>query len=204
MSDIGDNDFIQYLDNFSKKNQVMRKEFIDLMRVTNAEYIMGNMNSPNFARFDILPIELKQNNQQGTTYREWQNNHDVILEPELHEDNKELINIDTEINSIADLVDILDKYQYNDMYKYNIDLKSLTKVKDELQDINNLTGMETLKQNILDQLLYFLQKLHTFSDGDYKHTVLCGPPGTGKTEVAKIIGKMYSKKLRVVIWLLGI
>lgn len=193
MSDVGDIDFIQYLDNFSKNKQVMRKEFIDLIRNTNAEYMMGNMSSPNFACQYILPMEIKHNNSQGTTYREWQKNHDVKLEPELHDDDKELINIDTDINSIGDLVDILDKYEYNDMYKYNIDLKSLTKVKDELHDINNLTGMETLKQNILDQLLYFLQKLHTFSDGDYKHTVLCGPPGTGKTEVAKIMGKMYSK-----------
>jgi replication-associated recombination protein RarA len=28
---------------------------------------------------------------------------------------------------------------------------------------------------------------------DYKHTILSGPPGTGKTEMAKILGKMYSK-----------
>ena len=157
MSDVGDIDFIQYLDNFSNNKQVMRKEFIDLIRNTNAEYIMGNMSSPNFACQDIPHMEIKHNNSQGTTYREWQKNHDVKLEPELQDDDKELINIDTDINSIGDLVDILDKYEYNDMYKYNIDLKSLTKVKDELHDINNLTGMETLKQNILDQLLYFLQ-----------------------------------------------
>ena len=28
---------------------------------------------------------------------------------------------------------------------------------------------------------------------EYMHTVLCGPPGTGKTEVAKIIGEIFSK-----------
>jgi len=28
---------------------------------------------------------------------------------------------------------------------------------------------------------------------DFMHTVLCGPPGTGKTEIAQILGKMYSK-----------
>ena len=194
MSDVGDNDFIEYLDNFSKKNQVMRKEFIELIRNTNVQYVMGNMSSPNFACHDIIQTESEKSNPQGTTsYGEWQQKHKVNLEPELPDDDKELIKIETNINTISDLLDILDKYKYDDMYKYNIDLKSLTKVKDELQDINNLIGMETLKQNILDQLLYFIQKLHTFSDGDYKHTVLCGPPGTGKTEVAKIMGKMYSK-----------
>lgn len=194
MSDVGDNDFIEYLDNFSKKNQVMRKEFIELIRNTNVQYVMGNMSSPNFACHDIIHTESEKSNPQGTTsYGEWQQKHKVNLEPELPDDDKELIKIETNINTISDLLDILDKYKYDDMYKYNIDLKSLSKVKDELKDINNLIGMETLKQNILDQLLYFIQKLHTFSDGDYKHTVLCGPPGTGKTEVAKIMGKMYSK-----------
>lgn len=194
MSDVGDNDFIEYLDNFSKKNQVMRKEFIELIRNTNVQYVMGNMSSPNFACHDIIQTESEKSNSQGTTsYGEWQQKHKVNLEPELPDDDKELIKIETNINTISDLLDILDNYKYDDMYKYNIDLKSLSKVKDELKDINNLIGMETLKQNILDQLLYFIQKLHTFSDGDYKHTVLCGPPGTGKTEVAKIMGKMYSK-----------
>lgn len=194
MSDVGDNDFIEYLDNFSKKNQVMRKEFIELIRNTNVQYVMGNMSSPNFACHDIIQTESEKSNLQGTTsYGEWQQKHKVNLEPEIPDDDKELIKIETNINTISDLLDILDNYKYDDMYKYNIDLKSLSKVKDELQDINNLIGMETLKQNILDQLLYFIQKLHTFSDGDYKHTVLCGPPGTGKTEVAKIMGKMYSK-----------
>ena len=28
--------------------------------------------------------------------------------------------------------------------------------------------------------------------GDFMHTVLCGPPGTGKTEVAKILGNIFS------------
>ena len=170
MSDVGDNDFIEYLDNFSKKNQVMRKEFIELIRNTNVQYVMGNMSSPNFACHDIIQTEVDKSNSSGTatSYGEWQQKHKINLEPELPDDDKELIKIETNINTISDLLDILDKYKYDDMYKYNIDLKSLSKVKDELQDINNLIGMETLKQNILDQLLYFIQKLHTFSDGDYK------------------------------------
>jgi hypothetical protein len=28
--------------------------------------------------------------------------------------------------------------------------------------------------------------------GDFMHTVICGPPGSGKTEVAKIIGRIFS------------
>jgi SpoVK/Ycf46/Vps4 family AAA+-type ATPase len=45
----------------------------------------------------------------------------------------------------------------------------------------------------MDQLLYFIQNLHVGKEGDFKHTVLAGPPGTGKTDVAKLLGIMYSK-----------
>jgi replication-associated recombination protein RarA len=76
---------------------------------------------------------------------------------------------------------------------YNIDLQSLHNIKGELESLNNMVGLAQLKQSVVDQLLYFIQRLHEGPDGDYKHTVLSGPPGTGKTEVAKLLGTMYSK-----------
>jgi Holliday junction resolvasome RuvABC ATP-dependent DNA helicase subunit len=64
-----------------------------------------------------------------------------------------------------------------------------------------MIGMETLKQSVFNQLIYFIQGFHlgetteispSKTRGDFKHTVIYGPPGTGKTEVAKIIGRMYA------------
>jgi len=121
------------------------------------------------------------------------------------------------IESIQDLIELIDKNPYDPKYKYNIDLKSLSAIREELFAIDAMVGMEKLKCNVVDQLLYFIQELHkgnpdtprlsggsggdftkgiaslTSSGGDFKHTVIYGPPGTGKTEVAKLIGKMYSK-----------
>lgn len=103
-------------------------------------------------------------------------------------------NIDIAVNTIDDLLCILNDYEYHSDTKYNIDLESLHKIKPELTLLNEMVGLRTIKQSILDQLLYFVQDLHCNNSGsDYKHTVIYGPPGTGKTEIAKIIGKMYSK-----------
>jgi len=58
-----------------------------------------------------------------------------------------------------------------------------------------MIGMSELKNNIVDQILYFVQELHKNKNtsGDFMHTVIYGPPGTGKTEIAKMMGKIYSK-----------
>ena len=107
---------------------------------------------------------------------------------------KEKITIEDEINSFHDLIHITEKYDISDEKEYNIDLHLIQKIKPELIELNNFVGVNNLKQNVLNQLLYFLQDLHiTSNGGDYKHTVIYGPPGTGKTEIAKILGKMYSK-----------
>ena len=56
-----------------------------------------------------------------------------------------------------------------------------------------MIGMHQLKNDILNQILFYTQNLHCKNGMEYMHTVLCGPPGTGKTEVAKIIGLIFSK-----------
>ena len=111
---------------------------------------------------------------------------------------KKKIDILCEINSITDLLALIEDNKLDDELEYNIDMKSLHNIKEPLQDLNNMIGMDLLKQNIVDQILYFIQSLHKpkkpelKSSGDYMHTVIYGPPGTGKTEVAKLMGKIFS------------
>lgn len=107
---------------------------------------------------------------------------------------KEFVQIDIVILSLSDLIRIIEENPIEKDKEYNIDLQSLHNIKDELMELDGMVGMKILKQNILDQLLYFIQQLHLGKkNSEFKHTVLYGSPGTGKTEVAKIIGKMYSK-----------
>jgi SpoVK/Ycf46/Vps4 family AAA+-type ATPase len=103
--------------------------------------------------------------------------------------------IDEEINNIDDVLKLIEKYQDDPCTKYNINMNALHKIKEPLTELNNMIGMTQLKNNIVDQIIYFVQNLHVNKDmsGDFMHMVIYGPPGTGKTEVAKLIGKIYSK-----------
>ena len=190
----------------------------------------------------------------------------------------EMIEIRENIRHIDDLIGLCDKYPLSDTKKYNINMSAIHAIREPLQDLSNMIGMDTIKQTIVDQILYYLQELHIPEDkntsaakanaatakttnteetpkmpfnevnnifnpfaspftasasasastapvtnpkfdfktlnqcisenmkkgqspedngssptkGDFMHTVIYGPPGSGKTEVAKIIGRIFS------------
>lgn len=104
--------------------------------------------------------------------------------------------IDVDIQNLSDLIKMIDDNPVLDNVKYNINMEPLHNIKPHLIELNNMIGMNNLKNSILDQILYFSQDLHKNNknnERDFMHTVIYGPPGTGKTEIAKIIGKIYSK-----------
>lgn len=105
------------------------------------------------------------------------------------------VTIETDVKSLVDLLHIINTHEYDAETQYNIDLKSLHSIKEEMTLLNEMIGMDGIKTAVMNQLLYFIQNLGSgdAGNGDFKHTVICGPPGTGKTEIAKLIGKMYSK-----------
>jgi SpoVK/Ycf46/Vps4 family AAA+-type ATPase len=90
-------------------------------------------------------------------------------------------------------------------------MRALHRISEPLRKLDAMVGMDSLKEHILDQIIYFMQDLHKNSEdkgdkgdkgdndkssgafNDYMHTVICGPPGTGKTEVAQLIGTIFSR-----------
>ena len=162
-----------------------------------------NYDDPNYYR-EIMNINHKYYNSLYNNYRaneklqtqvkKEEDEVKIPLTPEQPE-IKETINIDVEISNISDILKLIEKYNLDPSIQYNINMQCLHNIKEPLEELNNMIGMKDLKNNIVDQILYFVQELHksNLSNGDFMHTVIYGPPGTGKTEIAKIMGKIYSK-----------
>jgi AAA+ superfamily predicted ATPase len=144
-------------------------------------------------------------NEFNSAYKKWKEDNEhildliVTLESGKKTDGviREKVIITCKLKTTDDLLVLLQENPYDETKEYNIDLKSLHKIREELETLHNMVGLVKLKTCILNQLLYFIQGFDVMEKNkafaDYKHTIFVGPPGTGKTEVAKIIGKMYSK-----------
>ena len=115
----------------------------------------------------------------------------ILKQPNI---KKEKVNINVEINNIDDILKLIDDYPLKYDVQYNINMQALHNIKEPLEDLHSMIGMQTIKETIIDQILYFVQEFHNSNaNDDFMHTVIYGPPGTGKTEVAKIIGRLFSK-----------
>ena len=176
-------EFNKFMDYYKKKTHLSFYDYQNFMFATSTQFYPSNQK-----------INVSQ------LYEEWQNEHEV-LNMEIDKPNndkmdiettKKYVTIDFSLNSISDLIKIAEQNPVQEDVEYNINLKTIHSIKSELCDLDAMIGMHTLKKSVLEQLLYYLQGLHNGAD-DYKHTVIFGPPGTGKTEVAKVLGTIYSK-----------
>jgi hypothetical protein len=194
-------EFVNYLDR-KAQNKPNFDNIVDIINASNAHFFQQNCNATEFTGIDnnccmdgsvdfYATVNTKVVRKMSN-YDEWQNDHLV----ENIDNERELKFIDVSVSNLSELIVVIDTNPYDSKYRYNIDLRSLHLIKNDISDIDALIGMEELKDSVFNQLLYFLQRLHVTSNNkehDFKHTIICGPPGTGKTEVAKMIGSMYSK-----------
>lgn len=105
---------------------------------------------------------------------------------------KEKVIITQKIDSLDDLIKLIDKYPLAENIEYNINMEALHSIKYELKQLSRMIGMNNLKNHVVNQIIYYIQGFHTISNGnDFMHTVIYGPPGTGKTDIAKIIGRIF-------------
>ena len=193
-------------------NDNYSSNYMNPLKIVNFNNYLKKLISPPKFQAKTKPITLKIPLENHSLWESTSTSSSALqitcLIPRLKRNNKELllksgsntpkkpeeiidVNIDVEINNITDLLSLIEKYKIAPTFHYNIDMASLHKIKQPLIDLNNMIGMTELKTNIVEQIIYFIQDLHSNSH-DFMHTVIYGPPGTGKTEIAKIMGKIFS------------
>lgn len=98
------------------------------------------------------------------------------------------------INNLDDLIKLGESYDENSPVKYVINLKLLNRCVPELKELNSMIGMKSIKQNILDIFYFYFQDFTKNDQNKHMmHSIIEGDPGCGKTEVAKILSKLYYK-----------
>lgn len=119
-------------------------------------------------------------------------------------------NVEETLRTIEDFINVGNKYHCKNFKTYKgLDLKIMNDLVPPLIKLNNLVGMSSVKDNVINHLLFFLQGLHenmkcndcrecsldlecnNIIPKDMMHTVITGPPGVGKTELGKILGELY-------------
>jgi hypothetical protein len=200
--------FLDIIDSYQKQKDVQYNEYFNFIKMCDFHYQQQQYGARSFCNQALIqptsyyenPLfnPIKQSNFTAgpfpTSINHNVNKHDSeSIRPSSPVIKKNKITIEVDVKSLSDLISIVDKYPYDNESEYNIDLKALVNIKSEMIKLNSMIGLDDFKKQIVNQLLYFIQNLHIDSESDFMHTVLSGPPGTGKTEIATILGTMYSK-----------
>ncbi len=134
------------------------------------------------------------------SYTQYMNNvHQVTIkknEQPVKQIEKKIINLEIEINSLDDLISLAKKvdieYKLTPDIEYNIDLRMIKNLLPEMNSLNEMIGQSGLKSQVAHLILFFSLHLDVKNE-DLLHTIIDGSPGTGKTEFAQKIAKIYLK-----------
>ena len=114
-------------------------------------------------------------------------------EPEIDRSKFPLEYITHKIETIEDLIKIGKLWESNYKQKekrFNIDIRILHKLVKPLTDLSNMIGLQHVKKQIFNILIYYLQNLDN-KHYDILNTVLEGPPGVGKLISQNIIWHIF-------------
>lgn len=208
--------FDEFIESIKHKKHINYFDFVHVINACNCHYYENRYDEVHFSgihpqkkRKQIQSYELfpqRPHWDQTTTddLSPWSSTYNDITEqitipkPFMEKEKETNIDkikkqIDFNVDSLDDLLKLIEQHPYSEEYEYNIDLKGLHNIEPELKKLNGMIGIKSLKNSVLNQLIYFIQQPLLGNANDFKHTIICGQPGTGKTEIAKILGQMYCK-----------
>jgi SpoVK/Ycf46/Vps4 family AAA+-type ATPase len=178
-NNIHSNIFLKIINEIEKLDKIKKIDKID-----NKFHIAHISPEMLFGLQGFKPLQLydNPNNRKSLNIVSSKDNFEIIS-------NKIYDEINIKINNISDLIKLGKMYKEN--HNYAINLKRLYNLIPTLEKLENVVGMENVKKNIINQIIYFLSGLDV--NDDMLHTVITGPPGIGKTLLGNIIGEIYYK-----------
>jgi len=99
--------------------------------------------------------------------------------------SEKINDIKSSLHGIEDVIRL--EGQFREI-RHDGDLVRLYYCIDSLRELQNMIGMKDVKEQIFKHLIYYIKNR---KNEHMLHTVITGPPGTGKTELGNILGKIY-------------
>jgi SpoVK/Ycf46/Vps4 family AAA+-type ATPase len=100
--------------------------------------------------------------------------------------NKE--KIDEIIKSITNIKDILKLTPIWKQIRHNQMLNKMQYLTPILAKLDKMIGLKDIKNEIFKKIIYYIKNKH---NNEYLHTIISGPAGVGKTEIAKLYAQLF-------------
>jgi SpoVK/Ycf46/Vps4 family AAA+-type ATPase len=110
----------------------------------------------------------------------------------MKEDNRLVLakSIYKKLDSIVDIIRLKDHPNKFD-FVHDTKFTRLYNIIPTLEELNKIIGMKNVKDKLFNSICYFLHSMN--NSEEMNHVMIMGPPGVGKTTIAKIIGDLYLK-----------